>query len=83
MKTKNIDHSILICATPEEIYDTLMDGKKHSQFTGDTTKIHAKAGAAFSCYGGYITGITLELCATYFRSWKTFEETMASKAVLL
>lgn len=61
MKTKNIEHTVLIRATPQEIYDGLMNEKKHAQFTGDTAKIRAKAGAAFSCYGGYITGITLEL----------------------
>ena len=52
---------MLIHATPEETYDALMDGKKHSQFTGAAAIIQAKAGAVFSCYGGYITGITLEL----------------------
>ena len=51
MKTKNIEHNVLIRAKPEETYDALMNGKNHSQFTG----------AAFSCYGGYITGITLKL----------------------
>jgi activator of HSP90 ATPase len=61
MKTKTIKHKILIRATPREIYDALMNEKKHSQFTDDAAKIRAKAGAMFSCYGGYITGITLEL----------------------
>ncbi|MGD1088677.1 MAG: hypothetical protein ABR955_08120 [Verrucomicrobiota bacterium] len=61
MKTKTIKHKILIRATSWEIYDALMNGKKHSQFTGDATKIRAKAGTAFSCYSGYITGIKLEL----------------------
>ena len=61
MKTKNIEHTILIRATAKEIYDALMNGKKHSQFTGEPAKVRAKAGAAFSCYGDYITGITLEL----------------------
>jgi activator of HSP90 ATPase len=61
VKTKNIQHTVLIRATPKEIYDALMNEKKHSQFTGERAKIRAKAGAAFSCYGGYITGIMLEL----------------------
>src|SRR5450759_218931 len=61
MKTKNIEHTVLFRATPKGVYDTLMNGKKHSQFTSEPAKIRAKAGAAFSCYGGYITGITLEL----------------------
>lgn len=60
MKTKNIQHTVLIRATPKQIYAALMNGKKHSQFTGEPAKIRAKAGAAFSCYDGYITGVTLE-----------------------
>jgi uncharacterized protein YndB with AHSA1/START domain len=61
VKTKNIEHTVLIRATPKEIYEALMNGKKHSQFTGAAAKICAKAGAVFSYYGDYITGITLEL----------------------
>jgi activator of HSP90 ATPase len=61
MKTKNLEHTILIRATPKEIYDALINEKKHSKFTGARAKIRAKAGAAFSCYDDYITGVTLEL----------------------
>jgi activator of HSP90 ATPase len=61
MKTKNIQHTVLIRATPKEIYDALMNAKKHAQFTGERASIRAKAGAAFTCYDGYITGLTLEL----------------------
>jgi activator of HSP90 ATPase len=61
MNTKAIQHTVLIRATPKAIYDALMNEKKHSQFTGERANIRAKAGAPFSCYDGYITGITLEL----------------------
>lgn len=61
MKTKNIQHTFLLRAAPGEVYAALMNGKKHAQFTGARARIRAKAGAAFSCYAGYITGITLEL----------------------
>jgi activator of HSP90 ATPase len=61
MKTKNIQHTVLIRATPKAIYDALMNEKKHSRFTGERASIRAKVGAAFSCYDGYITGVTLEL----------------------
>ena len=49
MKTKNIEQTVLIRATPEAIYDALMDGRKHSQFTGEPAKIRAKAGAVPLC----------------------------------
>src|ERR1700690_631581 len=58
---KTIEHTVRIRATPKAIYDALMNEKKHSQFTGERARIRAKAGAPFSCYDGYITGITLEL----------------------
>jgi activator of HSP90 ATPase len=61
MKTKNIDQKILIGAKPKEVYDALMNQKKHSRFTGEPAKIRARNGAAFTCYGGYINGFTLEL----------------------
>jgi activator of HSP90 ATPase len=61
MKARYIQHTVLIRATPKAIYDALMNEKKHSQFTGERARIRAKAGAPFSCYDGYITGITLEL----------------------
>ena len=38
-----------------------MNEKKHSQFTGAPAEVQAKVGGAFSAYGGYLTGITLEL----------------------
>ncbi|HEY2082851.1 MAG TPA: SRPBCC family protein [Verrucomicrobiae bacterium] len=61
MKTKNIEHTILIRATPKDIYDALMDEKKHSKFTGAPAKIRPKVGATFSCYGDYVTGVNVEL----------------------
>jgi activator of HSP90 ATPase len=61
MKTKNIEHHVLIRATPKEIYDTLMNEKKHSRFTGEPAKIRAKTGGTFTCYGDYIHGMNLEL----------------------
>ena len=73
MKTKNLEHTIHFRATPKEVYDALMNAKKHSQFTGAPAKIRAKAGSAFSCYGDYVTGITLELepCKRIVQSWRS------------
>ncbi|MFP6733418.1 MAG: SRPBCC domain-containing protein [Rhodospirillales bacterium] len=38
----------------------LMDSRKHRAFTGAPAKISRKPGGAFSCYGGHLTGVTLE-----------------------
>jgi uncharacterized protein YndB with AHSA1/START domain len=61
MKTKNIEHTVLIRATPKQVYDALISEKKHSQFTSKPAKIRAEVGAAFTCYGKYIKGINLDL----------------------
>lgn len=61
MKTKSIKQSVTINATPKEIYETLMDSRKHSQFTGDKANISNKVGGKFSAYGGYCFGTNLEL----------------------
>jgi uncharacterized protein YndB with AHSA1/START domain len=59
--TKNIEQQIAIKATPSEVFEALMDQRKHAGFTGEPAKIIRRAGGAFSCYGGYITGFALEI----------------------
>ncbi len=61
MKTKNIEQIIFIRATPAQVYEALMDSRKHSQFTGATAKIGARPGTTFTCYDNYIKGVTLDL----------------------
>ena len=61
MTTITIQHTVLIRATPKQVYDALMNQKQHAQFTGAPARIRAKVGGAFTCYNGYLDGITLEL----------------------
>jgi activator of HSP90 ATPase len=61
MQTKTIKQSVLFKSTPHEIYEMLMDPKKHSEFTGDKAKISRRVGGKFSVFGGYATGENLEL----------------------
>ncbi len=61
MKTKDIKQTIIVKATPHEVYETLMDSKKHSRLTGDKAKISRKVGGAISAYGDYIEGKNLDL----------------------
>lgn len=72
MKTKDIKQSVLFKASPKEIYNALMDSKKHSKFTGDTAKIGKKVGDTFTAYGGYIEGKNLELIPEkkIIQSWR-------------
>ena len=48
-------------ATAREVYDVLMDSKKHSDLTGDVAKIDAKVGGIFTAFSGYADGKTTGL----------------------
>jgi len=60
--SKPIRQEIVFNATPKSLYDTLLDAKRFSEFTGGApVKIDPKVGGAFSCFGGIITGLNVEL----------------------
>lgn len=62
MKTRTIRQQVFIPgAEPEELYEWLMDSRKHTRLTGDTARLSRKVGAKFTAGGGYITGRNLEL----------------------
>jgi activator of HSP90 ATPase len=76
MKTKDIKQEEHFDASPAEIYDALMDSKKHTQFTGDTAKIENKVGGNFTAFSGYASGKNLELIQDkkIVQSWHAEEE---------
>jgi uncharacterized protein YndB with AHSA1/START domain len=59
--TKTIRQTVTIRAAPKAVYGALMTEKRHARFTGDAAAISRRVGGPISCYGGYITGINLEL----------------------
>lgn len=61
IKTKDIKQGVMIRASAHDVYEALMDSKKHSKFTGEPAKISRNAGGKFSAYGKYISGENLEL----------------------
>ncbi len=61
MKTKTIKQTVIFKASPHEVYEALMDSKKHSTFTGDKADIGKKVGDKFTAYGDYIEGENMEL----------------------
>lgn len=60
MKTKTITQEVTFCAGPHEVYEALMDPKKHSKFTGAPASIERKPGGKFS-YGEVLSGKFIEL----------------------
>ena len=59
--TKDIKQQVVIHAPLAKVFAALMDEKKHAEFTGAPAAIRSRVGGPFTCYGKYITGITLEL----------------------
>jgi uncharacterized protein YndB with AHSA1/START domain len=48
MKFSTIRQTATIGATPAEVYDALMDSKKHAAFTGSPARLSAVVGGKFS-----------------------------------
>jgi uncharacterized protein YndB with AHSA1/START domain len=48
MKTKTIRQSVTLAGSPQDVYESLMDSKKHSEFTGCPARISRKVGGSFS-----------------------------------
>ena len=61
MKTKTIRQNVTFKASPHEVYEALMDSRKHSEFTGGKASISRKVGGKFTAYDGYAEGTNLEL----------------------
>jgi len=61
MDTKIIRQTVTFKAAPHEVYEALMDSKKHSKFTGGEAVISRKVGGKFTAYDGYAEGVNLEL----------------------
>lgn len=52
-----IDQTIIIPnSTVADIYNVLLDSKKHSDIIGDRAEVDAEVGGAFSAFSGYATG---------------------------
>jgi len=87
MKTKTIRQTVTFKATSHDIYETLMDSKKHSQLTGSKAQTSKKVGAKFSIYEGEIQGVNLELVPDHkiVQSWRysDWPEGHYSKATFL
>ncbi|HLC56028.1 MAG TPA: SRPBCC family protein [Candidatus Nanoarchaeia archaeon] len=58
---KTIKQVVTFKAKPSEVYQALMDSKKHAAFTGAPANIKDKVGTKFTAYGDYIEGENLEL----------------------
>ncbi|MGH7455611.1 MAG: SRPBCC domain-containing protein [bacterium] len=69
---KTIRQSVTFKASPREIYETLMDSRRHARFSASKASISRKAGGKFTAYGGYINGMNLTLVPNkkIVQSWR-------------
>ena len=59
--SKIIRQTIIFKATPHEVYEALMDSKKHAAFSGGKSSISRELGGKISAYDNYIAGKNVEL----------------------
>ena len=70
-----IEQKVFIAAPPGDVYDALLDAKKHAAFTGSPATTSSRKGAAFTAWDGYISGKNLELVKDkkIVQEWSTTE----------
>src|SRR6266702_2349337 len=61
MKTKTLQQTVRFKASPQEVYDTLMDSKRHKSLSGEPARISKKVGGKFTAWGTHLSGINLVL----------------------
>jgi uncharacterized protein YndB with AHSA1/START domain len=61
MQTKTLQQTVTFKASPREVYDMLMDSKKHRSLSGEPAKISKKVGGKFTAWGSHLSGINLVL----------------------
>jgi activator of HSP90 ATPase len=77
MNTKTIKQSVVINnANPHEIYELLMNSKKHTELINSKSTISPKVGGKFKIYDGYIEGtnIMLEKDKKIVQKWRGEED---------
>jgi activator of HSP90 ATPase len=72
METKTIKQSVKFKASPHDVYEALMDAKKHAEFTGGKAIISRKVGGKFNVFDGYATGVNkvLEQDKKIVQTWR-------------
>src|SRR4029077_15752904 len=60
-KSITIHQDLEFSASPQQLYEALLDSKQFSEFSGRAAEINREAGGAFSLFKGHIIGRNLEL----------------------
>jgi uncharacterized protein YndB with AHSA1/START domain len=61
MKTKTLHQTVTFKASPKQVYEMLMDSRKHRSLSGMPAKISRRVGGKFTAWGTHISGFNLAL----------------------
>jgi activator of HSP90 ATPase len=61
MKITTIKQTVTFNALPEDVYNLIMDEKKHAAFTGTKVKMSTEINGKFNVFDGYAYGYNIEL----------------------
>lgn len=61
MGVKNLNQSTTFRASPQAVYEALIDPRKHAAFSGGRARLTAKVGGRFSHYDDSLTGVVVHL----------------------
>jgi len=75
LAVKTIRQSVIIPASPAEVYEAFVDPKIHAAFTGSPAKGSRRVGSRFAACGGYIESVHRELVPgkRIVQDWSTTE----------
>lgn len=76
LMAKAIHHDEDFTASPQRIYDALLDSKQFSALSGfPGAEIHSEVGGTFSLFGGHIIGRNLELAPSRLivQAWRAVD----------
>jgi uncharacterized protein YndB with AHSA1/START domain len=59
--TKTLRQTVTFRASPVQVYDMLMDSKKHQSLSREPARISRRVGGTFKAWGSHISGINLVL----------------------
>lgn len=59
--SKPIHQTVTFKASPHDVYEALMDSKKHAAFSGSKARISRAVGGSIMAYDDYISGKNVEL----------------------
>ena len=76
MKTKSFQQKVIYKASPQDVYNALMDSKTYSAFTGSKAVIGKKVGDTHTAFDDYISGKNIELVPgkKIVQTWKATDD---------